>query len=164
MSEIKNVSTPATETSNLGKMPMSTIKNVSIPALESPRPHAPHQHDAWMAGDRAPQGDLILISLKALPKSAKPREDRQMAEGNTRGARHFVQGGKVWEADKDELAQILTSMGITVDKKYIGPVFSGACTLTHPKHAHQIFPEHGATVVIYQRNLDAEEKEQRRLD
>src|ERR1700743_3084336 len=112
-------------------------------------------HDVWTAGKKSPQGDLPLVAVSALPKSAKSRKDRQLAEGSTRGSRHMVEGGEVYDADAGELSKMLKKdAGIEVDPKYIGPIFSGECTITHPQHAHQKFPAHECTVVVFQRNLD----------
>jgi hypothetical protein len=135
------------------------------PVSEQARPHAPRRHDAWCAGDKAHQGDLILVALKKLPKSAKPRKDRQMADGTTKGSQHIVIGGSVYDCDRSELAKALNSDAkMNVVEKYIGPVFAGECVLTHPQHQHQSFPDHACTVVVYQRNLDAEEREQQVCD
>ena len=118
------------------------------------------QHEAWMAGDIAHQGDIIFVALKKLPKNATVRKNRQIFEGNTSGSRHVVIGGTVYTVPNDILSKLLKEEhNITIDEKYIGPVFSGACVVEHPEHMHQEFPDHCATVVLFQRNLDAEERE-----
>ena len=136
-----------------------------VPALEQRQPKAPHRHPAWMPGDVSHQGDLILVALTVLPKSAVLRHNRQLAEGATKGSRHVLIGGTVYDADKVEARKMLKADAkLDVDERYIGPVFSGAAIVTHPEHAHQVFPEQVCTVVVYQRNLDAEEREQRARD
>ena len=141
----------------------------SIPALEQGR--APcRNHDTWAPGDAAHQGDLILVCLSKLPASAKPRRNRQLAEGQTRGSKHVVAGGEVFEVAPSDLGEVaaaiarVTAGKVVVDPQYIGPVFAGPCTLEHPEHQHQAFPDGSITAVIFQRNLDAEEREVRARD
>ena len=136
----------------------------SVPVGESPRPHASRVHTTWTAGDRAHQGDLILVALSAVPLGATPRDNRQMADGVSPGSRHVVEGGKVVDADKTAIRTAMKAFGLDVDETYIGPVMIGPCTLTHPTHAHQVFPADTVTAVVYQRNLDAEERAIRARD
>lgn len=145
---------------------MKTLtKSTQTPALEQARPHSPRKHEAWMAGDRAHQGDIIFVALKSLPTTATLRKDRQLADGDTSGSRHILIGGKVYDVPKNTLRRrLLTDHGIDVAEAYIGPVFAGECAVEHPQHQHQAFPDHAATVVLYQRNLDAEEREERARD
>jgi hypothetical protein len=126
----------------------------------------PVPHPTWAAGDATPQGDLLFVALQTMPKSAKARINRQLAEGDTKGSRHVAQGGVVHDADKAELrAMIHAATGCDVSANYIGPVFTGDVIVEHPEHAHQSFPAiPGCTAVVYQRNLDAEEREQRARD
>ena len=136
-----------------------------VAELEQSAPLAPHVHPAWGPGDTAHQGDLIFVALPKLPGSIQPRKERQLAEGDTKGSRHVLRGGKIFDASKKELRQMIREIAdMDVEEKYIGPVFAGACTVEHPQHAHQEFPAHKATVVVFQRNLDAEEREQRVRD
>lgn len=144
---------------------MIETMNNTVPSLETTTASKPRRHETWSVGDKAHQGDLIFVALKKLPKSAKSRSDRQMAEGSTKGSRHILEGGKCFDCDAQELAKALKADAkMIVDPKYIGPVFTGECVLTHPQHQHQAFPNHACTVVVYQRNLDADEREARVLD
>lgn len=143
---------------------IQTKPAMTAPPAESPRPHAPRTHSTWAPGDRAHQGDLILVALHVVPRGSVIRRDRQMADGTSPGSRHVVTGGQVYDADKSVVRKALKEFGIDVDEKYIGPVFQGPCTLEHPTHAHQVFPDKTATAVVYQRNLDAEEREVRARD
>lgn len=122
----------------------------------------------WSPGDGTEQGDLGFICLPRLPKSAKPRKNRQLAEGDTRGSRHILVGGKCYDVDASELIRMIseaTSGKVLVgDAKYIGPVIAGECIVEHPQHAHEVFPDHPCTAVIFQRNLSSEEREQRARD
>jgi hypothetical protein len=112
------------------------------------------------------QGDLIIVGIAALPKSAKPRLDRQLAVGDTQGSRHVLERGEVYQADAEEVARlILAATGCAIDTRYIGPVFVSPAEptphdLTHPEHGHQGFPAGTICAVVYQRNLDQEEREQ----
>lgn len=147
----------ATETvSNAGSAP--AIEQGSLPV---------RNHQTWMPGDAAHQGDLILICLAALPMSAKVRRNRQMAEGETMGSRHVVAGGEVYDADPKEVAAAIseaTKGCVAPTEMYIGPVFSGPCVLEHPQHQHQSFPGETVTACIFQRNQTAEDQEARARD
>lgn len=125
-------------------------------------------HSAWVAGDVAHQGDLTLIGISAVPAGVKVRVNRQIAEGNTKGSRHVVLGGTCFDCDNPDAVAKLVSKAtkgrVCPDARYIGPVFSGPCTLEHPQHQHQTFPADCVVVAVYQRNMDAEEREIRAKD
>ena len=127
-------------------------------------------HHSFEVGDVAHQGDLIIVRIASLPKSAKPRANRQLAEGTTQGSRHIMTRGEVYDADRDEIAtMIAAATGVQVDSRYVGPVFvppsdPTADDLAHPEHGNQGFPAGSVCAVVYQRNLDAEEQETRVQD
>ncbi len=121
------------------------------------------------AGTVAHQGDLILVRIKALPASAKPRKDRQLAIGNTQGSRHVLLKGRPFDCQPEEVSQAIAEVckGVTVAAAYIGPVFQttkGKADLVHPEHGDHHYLGDMTIAVVYQRNLDAEEREQRVAD
>lgn len=125
------------------------------------------RHETWSAGDHAHQGDIIFVCIAGLPKSAKLRADRQLAQGTTIGSRHVLDGGECFDADPARVADAIyaaTNGHIVVDPRYIGPVFTGPATVTHPQHQDQAFPDVTVTACVYQRNMDAEEREVRARD
>lgn len=121
-------------------------------------------------GDVSHQGDLIIVGIEKLPVGAKVRKSRQLADGTTQGSRHVLERGEVYDCDAGEVAKAIKyATGCIVDAKYIGPVFVSpgnptADDLTHPEHGNQGFPAGQVCAVVYQRNLDAEEREQRVRD
>lgn len=116
-------------------------------------------------GTVAHQGDMILVRIDTLPKSAKARPNRQLAEGNTQGSRHIVEGGEVFSANaKDVVKSIRQATGKVIDPKYIGPLFTGPATVTHPEHGHHTYEGEMVIACVVQRNLDAEGREQRTKD
>lgn len=121
----------------------------------------PRTFDDFPAGSVSHQGDVILVAIDGLPKERTVRKDRQVADGNTQGSRHVLVGGRIWDAETHDA--IKSATGQSVDRRYLGPVFRGG-TLTHPEHGDQTFPKDCAIAVVYQRNLDAEEREQRVVD
>lgn len=131
---------------------------------------APKLHATFEAGDVAHQGDLIIVALSRLPESAVPRVSRQLADGNSQGSRHMLERGEVYTASAPEVAyMILAVTGCTVAHGYIGPVFVSPATptendLTHPEHGNQGFPPRTVCAVVYQRSLDAEQREARMRD
>lgn len=125
------------------------------------------RHPTWSVGDVAHQGDIIIVAIQAVPVGATKRKSRQLAEGDTRGSKHVLAGGKIFDADPAILAKAVadaTQGRVIVQPQYIGPVIAGACVIEHPEHQHQAFPEHKASVICYQRNVDAEGREQRAAD
>ena len=140
------------------------------PPLERIQNDASKLHQVFEVGDAAHQGDLIIVRIRSLPASARSRPSRQLAEGNTQGSRHVMTRGDIYDCDKnDVVAQIKSATGVLVEARYIGPVFvsPGAPTaedLAHPEHGNQGFPAAAVCAVVYQRNLDQEEREQRVQD
>jgi hypothetical protein len=121
--------------------------------------------DDFPLGTVSHQGDIIIVSIGSLPKSAKPRKSRQLAESNTQGSRHILDKGDVFDADRrDVIALIKTATKSEVAEQYVGPVFTGPAYLDHPEHGHQAFPKGCVCAVVYQRNLDSEEREARVAD
>src|SRR6185437_12492752 len=103
-------------------------------------------HATFESGDVSHQGDLIIVCIGALPKSARPRKDRQLAEGSTQGSRHVLQRGDLYDAEAGEVADLIrAATTCTVAPLYLGPVFVSpanptADDLTHPEHGAQGFP------------------------
>src|SRR5690349_19760899 len=95
--------------------------------------------DCMMAvGDAYAQGDLYFVRIPGLPKSAKPRANRQLAEGDTQGSRHVCTVGEVYDADPKEVAAMVRAASDqVVDPKYVGPVITtagGRAYVEHPEH------------------------------
>ena len=126
--------------------------------------------ESFSVGDVSHQGDLTIIAISRLPKSAKPRASRQLADGNTQGSRHVLERGGVYDCDPAEVATLVKSAtGCDVPENFFGPVFVSpqdptADDLTHPEHGNQGFPAGTVCAVKYQRNLDAERREVRSRD
>lgn len=131
--------------------------------------------DTFAAGDVAHQGDLIIVAIASVPKSATPRKSRQLAEGDTQGSRHMMSRGDIFSADQGEVAGYILEATrkaghpCVVPKEYIGPVFVSpanptADDLSHPEHGNLGFPAGTVCAFVYQRNLDAEEREVRTRD
>ena len=120
-------------------------------------------------GTAAHQGDLILVRIAETPLPARPRKDRQLASGSTQGARHVLLTGNVYECSLGSVSSAIAAAcnGLTVAKEYIGPVFTtqkGAADLLHPEHGDHHYRGEMVIAVVYQRNLDAEEREARVQD
>ena len=148
---------------------MKTLERKQVSPSEAIVNDEPKLHESFEVGDVAHQGDVIIIRIGSLPKSAKPRKNRQLAEGNTPGSRHVLKRGKAYDASKDELCVLIaqaTSCDIATD--YIGPVFVSpgkptANDLTHPEHGNQGFPANAVCAVVYQRSWDQELEKARRV-
>ena len=127
---------------------------------------SPRTFDDFPTGCAAHQGDVIFVSIAAVPKGAKPRKNRQLADGNTQGSRHVLIGGELWNCDLKDVAKAISVAcpKARVDEKYIGPVFRGPCEIDHPEHGNHIHTTDAVIAVVYQRNLDADEREQRTID
>ena len=124
---------------------------------------------AFPIGTAAHQGDLVIVRIASLPASAKPRQDRQLAVGNTQGSRHVLKTGSAYNCAAADVANAISAVcpGVTVQADYIGPVFAtqgGAADLLHPEHGDHHYRGDMVMAVVFQRNLDAEEREQRVQD
>jgi hypothetical protein len=104
-------------------------------------------------GDVVRQGDLYLVNIEKLPEGKK-LEDRQLAEGNTQGSRHIVQG------DVTLVSPNTAHPGI--DRVLCGPAFhcNEAAEVTHPEHGNKILPKDTTWRVTFQR---AHAEEMRRV-
>lgn len=106
-------------------------------------------------GDVVRQGDVYLVRIACLPKSAKPIKDRQLAPGSTQGSRHVLAGPcAIYTADAADLAALIKSAAkCEVPTALIGPCFApqSDVTIEHPEHAHRILPAECIGVVVYQR-------------
>lgn len=121
--------------------------------------------DDIAVGDVTAQGDLYFVCIAALPASAKPRTNRQLAEGTTMGSRHTIASGDVYDCDAGEAAAaIKAACGVVVEAQYIGPVFTGPAYIEHPEHGHHDYRCACVMVTVYQRSLDAEERAARVID
>lgn len=123
---------------------------------------------SWPVGSAAHQGDVILVRIEALPKSAKPRENRQVADGNTQGSRHILHGGSIYDCDLAHVEAAVQAVcpRAKLDRQCIGPVFTTdeVTALRHPEHGDHEY-ESGMTVaVVFQRNLDAMQRAVRSVD
>ena len=106
-------------------------------------------------GDAARQGDLYITLLADVPSGAnKTTVERQLAPGNTQGSRHIL------DAKAGVTMYRLESPGM-LD----GPILklTKGRVATHPEHGDIALPP-GCYQITYQRNLDAEEREQRVVD
>lgn len=132
---------------------------------------APKFHTTFKAGDVSHQGDLIVVGIASIPKSRKPRQSQQLADGNTQGSRHILRDGiEVYDCDPIEVAKAIKKATMCdIGTQYIGPVFVSPENptendMSHPEHGNQGFAAGSICAVVYQRNLDAEEREQRTRD
>lgn len=110
------------------------------------------------AGDSFVQGDVYFTVLESLPPGCVPAKldaDLQLAPGNTQGSRHRL----------DSLDGVAV-MRLPDPSIFDGPVLvlTEERTVTHPEHGHVVLPANRIYAVSYQRDLDAEEREQRVLD
>jgi len=119
-------------------------------------------------GECQAQGDLYIVRLPGLPASARPRRDRQLADGNTQGSRHVCTVGDAYDADADELVRMIrTATRCGVGRQYVGPVIrtvEGKAYVEHPEHGDLDFRGDMVLAVVFQRALDAEEREARVAD
>lgn len=122
-------------------------------------------------GESYAQGDLVFVRIGAMPKSARPRTDRQLAEGDTQGSRHICTVGQVYDADRAEVSRLIlnaTGGEVDIQPNYIGPVvvsddFAGA-VIEHPEHGDHRYEGPMVLATVFQRALDVEEREARVQD
>lgn len=115
------------------------------------------------------QGDLYILKLPGLPTGLKPRKSRQLADGDTQGSRHVLQGqAEVFDADPSDVIALVNKeyRGTELREYMIGPVFrtSGGCVIEHPEHGNRTLADPGCYGVVFQRSLDADGREERARD
>lgn len=120
-------------------------------------------------GSVSHQGDVIIVRIETLPTGSKPRANRQVAEGNTQGSRHVVSIGDVFDSNAEKVCKAIKKVcpRSEVQAKYVGPVFRtrhGESDLIHPEHGDHLYRGEMVLACVFQRNLDAEEREQRVVD
>jgi len=132
---------------------------------------APRLLADFPVGSSAHQGDVIFVAIKSLPKSAKPRLNHQLADGNTQGSRHILTPrAKVYDCDKAQvIAAIKRANKCVVTEDLIGPVFVSPAAptehdVTHPEHGDIGFEERAVIACVFQRNLDSLERARRVQD
>lgn len=125
----------------------------------------PRVFDDFPIGTVAHQGDVIFIAIE--PMTGNPRRNLQLADGNTQGSRHILVGGELWDCDRNSVANAIRKAcpnSQRVSDMCVGPVLRGPCEIQHPEHGDHIHTTGATIAVVYQRNLDAEERERRTLD
>lgn len=152
-------------------MATAVQQKVKVPAEECIVNDAPRTFTEadLTVGSIGRQGDLYLVRIAALPASAKPRRNRQLADGNTQGSRHVLERGEAFDCAP---AAVVAAIKIvcpkaSVAESYVGPVFrtvNGAALLTHPEHGDHGYVGDMVVAVVFQRSLDAELREQRVRD
>jgi hypothetical protein len=76
---------------------------------------------SFEVGDVSHQGDIIIVRIASLPRSARPRSNRQLAEGTTQGSRHVLTRGDVYDANVREVASLLKdATRVDVETRYVG--------------------------------------------
>lgn len=128
-------------------------------------------------GDNIAQGDLYFVRIAGVPSGSKRLGNDgshvQLAEGDTQGSRHVLEVGNAYVCERaDVVAAIKKACGCTINEKYLGPVFetvNGKAYVSHPEHGDHDFRAEtvGGSMciaVVFQRALDAEEREARVID
>lgn len=139
------------------------------PKPESMINDAPRTFSDFPVGTVAHQGDVMFVRIASMPPG-KLRKNRQLAEGTTQGSRHVLRGGEVFDCDPGEVSRLISQAcsGVNADDRYIGPVFrtqQGEADVIHPEHGdHYYRGEDWVIATVFQRSLDAEEREARVQD
>lgn len=122
-------------------------------------------------GDVLRQGDLYIVRIHELPIGRKPRKDRQLAEGDTQGSRHVLEGdARLFDLEQvtDVNREIAKACGPMNLREYqIGPVFevgADGATLAHPEHGNRALTDPGCYATVFQRSLTADDREERARD
>lgn len=111
-------------------------------------------------GDVIRQGDVYLTRIAALPGSAKPIEDRQLAPGTTQGSRHTAQGScRVYAADRDDCIKAIRRARPDISDADAAGLIPGPlvevtgndCVIAHPEHGDRGLPDGTVWATTYQR-------------
>lgn len=144
-----------------------TSQPVSLESLVNDAPRTFDDAD-FPVGTVAHQGDVMCVRIASLPEG-KPRSNRQLADGTTQGARHILAVGDVFDCDTATVVRAIADVcrGVQVDARYIGPVFrtvDDKADVTHPEHGDHHYRGNMVIATVFQRVLDAEQREQRAAD
>lgn len=121
--------------------------------------------ESMEVGDRFAQGDLYFVCIAGTPAGAKPRKNRQLADGATMGSRHVADSGEVFDCSGADVARaVKAATGLAIDAKYMGPIVQTPALIDHPEHGPHDYRCKGTVAVVFQRSLDMEEREQRVID
>lgn len=95
------------------------------------------------------QGDLYITKLESLPQDIINTIDLQLAQGETKGSRHIL---------AQNVNYTVKVYNLRKPGPLDGPVFKSDETirLTHPEHAHFVFPA-GCYSTHYQQDYQAAE-------
>jgi len=111
--------------------------------------------EAASPGDSWRQGDLYITLLTDIPEGAvKISPERQLAQGDTQGARHCLDAKTGVEMFRVSQPGMLDGPIIRTDRTR---------TIKHPEHGNVVLPA-GVYQITYQRDLDAEDRERRVQD
>lgn len=151
---------------------MKTLtKREVAPKLESIINDAPREFTEadFPVGTVAHQGDLIFVRIESMPKSAKKRTNRKLADGNTQGSRHVLEVGRVFDCDASQVSAAIANVcrGVNVESQYIGPVIQttkSKADIVHPEHGDHFYRGDMVIACVYQKNLDSEQRERRVQD
>lgn len=107
--------------------------------------------EAASVGDTFRQGDIYITLISSLPTDVEFSNNRQLAEGDTQGSRHIIDGDcNIYRKKSPTMLE--------------GPYLQvKEAIITHPEHGHVSLPI-GCYSITYQKNLDAEEREMRAMD
>jgi hypothetical protein len=156
---------------------MKTMKRKKAKAVGAPAVENVTNDDARTVtkamlgvGDCHAQGDLYFVRIGTMPISAKPRGNRQLADGNTQGSRHVCAIGEVFDADAGEVQGIIlaaTKGRVNVGLPYVGPIVrtaDGRALIEHPEHGDHDYRGDVVLACVFQRSVDQEEREARVAD
>lgn len=115
------------------------------------------------------QGDIYIARIPNLPAKMTARKNRQLADGNTQGSRHVLNGdAELYDPDIDGMKEVLAKAypQLDVQDYQIGPAFEthGPVTVDHPEHGNRTLTEPGCYAVVFQRSLTADMREERARD
>ena len=150
---------------------VSKKNKIEAPSYENIVNDSPREFSEadFPVGTVAHQGDLILIRVDSLPATVKNRESMKLVDGDTQGSRHVLQTGLAYDCVPAEMVEKIKAAcpKSNIGERYIGPVFKtsfGLAELVHPEHGNHIYKGDMTIACVFQRNLDAEQREQRVKD
>ncbi len=108
--------------------------------------------DDFPVGTVAHQGDVMFVAIKGLPEGAKPRANRQIADGDTQGSRHVAESGTLYDCPAaNVVVAVKAATGCTIMDYMAGPVIVGPAEITHPEHGDHVYAESVTLACVFQR-------------
>lgn len=107
------------------------------------------------------QGDVDIVKIESIPKSATPLDTKTVMYGEKTGHHHTFAGGQVlvYEPTQNDTTKVRNGETVQI-QKYVNVIQD--TQITHQEHATQVIPK-GMYAILQEREWDVMDKQLRRV-